>query len=117
MSELNFKMGTANSPTPNKGKIGEVFFTTDEDKYGQIYFIDRTSKVINIIPELLGITHEGIGATIAAEAITNLGAMDLTSAQTASGVKTFSNGIKIGNTTMSYDSTNKRLIISVSKGV
>ena len=45
---------------------------------------------------------------------TNIGAMDLTSAQTASGVKTFSNGIKIGSASLTYDSTNKRLVISFS---
>ena len=43
---------------------------------------------------------------------TSLKAMDLTSAQTASGVKTFSNGIKIGNASLTYDSTNKRIVIS-----
>ena len=60
------------------------------------------------------IASGGTGATTIADAITNLGAMDLTSAQTVSGIKTFSNGFKIGNATFTYDSTNKRIAISVS---
>lgn len=40
--------------------------------------------------------------------------MDLTSDQIASGVKTFTNGINIGNALLSYDSENQRLVISVS---
>ena len=60
------------------------------------------------------IANGGTGATTAAGAITNLGAMDLTSAQTVSGVKTFSNGIKIGNATFTYDSTTKRVEIKVN---
>ena len=39
--------------------------------------------------------------------------MDLTSDQTATGVKTFANGIKIGNATMTYDSINNRIVINV----
>lgn len=42
-----------------------------------------------------------------------LDAMNLTTAQTAKGVKTFSDGINIGNASLTYDSTNKRLVISV----
>ena len=38
--------------------------------------------------------------------------MDLTSAQTASGVKTFTNGIKIGNAKLTYDTTKGALVIS-----
>ena len=61
----------------------------------------------------VAVAYGGTGATTAAGAITNLGAMDLTSAQTASGIKTFSNGIKIGSATMKYDSTTKAIVISV----
>ena len=43
----------------------------------------------------------------------DLGIMDLTSDQTSTGFKTFTNGIKIGNATMTYDSENKRIVISV----
>ena len=43
-----------------------------------------------------------------------LDAMNLTTAQTAKGVKTFSDGINIGNASLTYDSTNKRLVISVN---
>ena len=73
MSELNFKMGTKTSTVPSSGTSGEVFFTTDENKYGHIYFIDRKNKIINIIPNLLDIAHGGTGATTAATALTNLG--------------------------------------------
>lgn len=69
----------------------------------------------NITPGVTGtlpVANGGTGATTAAGAITNLGAMDLTSAQTASGVKTFSNGIKIGSATLSYDSSLGALVIS-----
>ena len=38
--------------------------------------------------------------------------VDIASEQTVSGVKTFSNGIKIGNATMSYDSENNRIVIA-----
>ena len=41
-------------------------------------------------------------------------AMDLTSDQTASGVKTFTDGIKIGNASLTYDSANNRIVISFS---
>ena len=59
------------------------------------------------------ITKGGTDATTAADAIVNLGAMDLASDQSVSGVKTFTNGINIGNAMMTYDETNKRLVISV----
>lgn len=59
------------------------------------------------------IENGGTGATTEADAITNLGAVDLSSDQTITGTKTFSNEIKIGNTTLAYDDTNKRLVISV----
>ena len=39
--------------------------------------------------------------------------VDLTSAQTVSGVKTFSNGLKIGNATITHDITNNRLVITI----
>ena len=55
--------------------------------------------------DVIAIAKGGTGATTAAGAITNLGAMDLSSAQTVSGVKTFSNGIKLGKATMKYDSS------------
>ena len=38
--------------------------------------------------------------------------VDLTSAQTITGTKTFPNGIIIGNAQLTYDSINERLIIS-----
>ena len=82
---------------------------------GVPYYKDtNTTYTLSNITGTLAIAKGGTGATTAAGAITNLGAMDLTSAQTASGVKTFSNGIKVGNATLSYDSTNKRMVISVS---
>ena len=40
------------------------------------------------------------------------GYMDLASAQTASGIKTFNNGINIGSAKLTYDSTNSALVIS-----
>lgn len=61
MSELKFKMGTKSSTTPTTGNSGEVFFTTDENKYGHIYFIDKVKKVINIVPELLEVKFGGTG--------------------------------------------------------
>lgn len=60
------------------------------------------------------VANGGTGATTAAGALTNLGAMDLASDQTASGIKTFTNGINIGNALLSYDSENKRVVITVS---
>lgn len=82
---------------------------------GVPYYKDtNTTYTLSSITGTLAIAKGGTGATTAAGAITNLGAMDLTSAQTVSGVKTFSNGIKVGNATLSYDSTNKRMVISVS---
>ena len=41
--------------------------------------------------------------------------VDLTSEQTITGVKTFSEKIKIGGATLSYDSTNKRIAISFAQ--
>lgn len=38
--------------------------------------------------------------------------VDLTSTQTVDGVKTFSNGIKIGDATVSYNSEDKALVIN-----
>lgn len=55
----------------------------------------------------------GTGATTAEAACTNLGAVDLTSAQTITGVKTFSNGITIGNAAITHDATNSRLVINI----
>ena len=40
--------------------------------------------------------------------------VNLTEAQTISGVKTFSNGIKIGNATLSYSSTDEALVITIA---
>lgn len=39
--------------------------------------------------------------------------VDLTSDQVIDGVKTFSNGLKIGNATITHDIENKRLVISI----
>ena len=63
MSELKFKMGTKSSATPTSGNIGEVFFTTDENKYGHIYFVDKMKKIINIVPKLLEVKFGGTGKT------------------------------------------------------
>lgn len=63
MSELKFKMGTKSSATPTSGNVGEVFFTTDENKYGHIYFVDKIKKIINIVPELLEVKFGGTGKT------------------------------------------------------
>lgn len=52
------------------------------------------------------------GATI--EEKLTLDSMDLNSSQTATGVKTFENGIKIGDASLTYDLTNKRIVISFS---
>ena len=38
--------------------------------------------------------------------------VDLASPQTVSGVKTFSNGIKIGDATISYDTTKKAIVFN-----
>lgn len=59
------------------------------------------------------VANGGTGATTAEAACTNLGAVDLTSAQTITGVKTFSNGITIGNATITHDTTNNRLVINI----
>lgn len=58
------------------------------------------------------VANGGTGSTTVAGAISNLGAMDLTSAQTASGVKTFSNGINIGSANLTYDSASGALVVS-----
>ncbi len=71
----------------------------------------------NITPGVTGtlpVANGGTGATTAAGVITNIGAMDLSSAQTASGVKTFSNGIKVGSVTLNYNSTEGALVFSFS---
>lgn len=60
------------------------------------------------------VENGGTGATTEAEAIANLGAVDLSSEQTITSTKTFSNGIKIGNATLTYDDTNKCLVVSVA---
>ena len=61
----------------------------------------------------LPLTKGGTGATSATGVIANLGAMDLTSAQTASGVKTFTNGINIGNAKITYNSNTNILTFSL----
>ena len=55
-------MGAANAAVPatNLSK-GEVFFTSDGEEYGHIYFIDQDNKVINVVPELLEVKHGGTG--------------------------------------------------------
>ena len=58
------------------------------------------AKTVNITPA-------SIGAQVAGSYV------DTTSAQTVGGVKTFSSGIKIGNATLSYDSTNEALVITI----
>ncbi len=93
------------------------------DNNGTIKVTPSSGSAYNVAVKGLGsvaytntvpIANGGTGATTAADAVANLGAMNLTSAQTASGVKTFTNGINIGNALLSYDSENQRLVISVS---
>lgn len=43
--------------------------------------------------------------------------VNLTSAQSINGVKTFNDGIKIGEATMTYDSENKRIVIAFPEEV
>lgn len=84
------------------------------DNNGTIKVTPSSGSAYNVAVKGLGsvayqskvpVANGGTGATTAAGAITNLGAMDLSSAQTVSGVKTFSNGIKLGKATMKYDSS------------
>lgn len=62
------------------------------------------------------IANGGTGATNAADAITNLGAVDKTSEQEVTGIKNFSNGIKIGNANLNFDSSVGALVISFPEG-
>ena len=112
-------IGAASSSHGNHVSYGTSASALGKSSAGSASTVSRSDHV-HALPALtsctgtLTVAKGGTGATTAAGAITNLGAMDLTSAQTASGVKTFSNGIKIGNATLTYDSTNKRLVISVA---
>ena len=82
--------------------VNALYLTPDEE-------IDLSN-----ITGTLSIEKGGTGGDTKEKAILNLGAMDLTSDQTVSSVKTFSNGIKIGNASLTYDSTKKMIVISVS---
>ena len=62
------------------------------------------------------VSHGGTGATTAADAITNLGAVDMTSEQEITGIKNFYNGIKIGNANLNFDSSVGALVISFPEG-
>ena len=62
---------------------------------------------ISKIKDTNNVTHDIYAARATADANgkdISTGYMDLASAQTAAGVKTFSNGIKIGSATLTYSS-------------
>lgn len=115
-SALDGKAATSHGTHVSYGTSASALGTSSA---GSASTVSRSDHV-HALPALtsctgtLTVAKGGTGATTSAGAITNLGAMDLTSAQTASGVKTFSNGIKIGNATLTYDSKNKRMVISVA---
>lgn len=56
---------------------------------------------------------ETVAANKADKSHTHDNYVDFASAQTVSGVKTFSNGLKIGNVTITHDTTNNRLVINI----
>lgn len=71
---------------------------------------------VNDLNGIVSITKGGTGATTAADAITNLGAVDMTSEQEITGIKNFYNGIKIGNANLNFDSSVGALVISFPEG-
>ena len=77
MPSLNFKMGTPTSSIPTSGTEGEVFFTTDGEKYGHVYFVDGEQKVLNVVPYLLEIKHGGTGAEKVEKARQNINYMGM----------------------------------------
>lgn len=94
----------------NKIKVGETNYDIHAAYADSVGSHNHSAD--NITSGTLPLTRGGTGATTAAGVISNIGAMDLTSAQTASGVKTFSNGVKIGNATLTFDSTNNTLVLT-----
>lgn len=64
------------------------------------------------ITDTVQVSAGGTGAKNAKDALANLGAMDLETDQAAAGIKTFVNGIKIGDAELTYDSSRKRITIS-----
>lgn len=65
---------------------------------------------------ILPIANGGTGATNAEEVISNIGAVDLINSQTISGIKTFSNGLIIGDAMIEYESEEGTLVISFVSG-
>lgn len=65
------------------------------------------------VTDIIPISSGGTGANNPAEALVNLGAMDLANDQTVKGVKTFSDGIKLGEgATLNYDKSKNRIAIT-----
>lgn len=65
------------------------------------------------VTDIIPISNGGTGANNPAEALVNLGAMDLANDQTVKGVKTFSDGIKLGEgATLTYDKSKNRIAIT-----
>lgn len=65
------------------------------------------------VTDIIPISSGGTGANNPAEALVNLGAMDLANDQTVKGVKTFSDGIKLGEgATLTYDKSKNRIAIT-----
>lgn len=83
------------------------------DGSGNVSVVDgsHNHSAGNITSGTLAIARGGTGATSAAGIIANIGAMDLTSAQTASGLKTFSGGIKIGGAKLTFDSSTQAVTL------
>ena len=64
------------------------------------------------ITDTVQVSAGGTGAKNAKDALANLGAMDLETDQTVKGVKTFSDGIKLGEATVNYDKSKNRIAIT-----
>lgn len=112
--EASTSYGVATSSTLGLIKSGGDI-TVDSSGNVSVVNGSHNHSAGNITSGTLPLARGGTGAANAAGVIANIGAVDLTSAQTISGLKTFSNGLKVGEAQFIFDSSTQSLVLSFTE--